>query len=334
MPRYIVAAITALMLSAVFGQAAAETGPIRKAIQGIFGRQAPAPAPAAQSQTGLEAVTMTYQGIERSYYVHVPAALVGRSGNPAVVVFHGGQGSGTNAASASNMAAAGDQIGFVAIFPNSLNSQWNDGRATTRSNVDDVGFVRAMIADAGARYGVAAGRVYAAGVSNGGLFTQRLACEAADAFSGFGVIVAGLPSDLQAGCAPSRAVPMIFFNGTTDRMMPFGGGEIKSSKLLGLGAGGKVLSRDATKAFWTEADGCTQSSGTKALPDSTADGTTVQSEEFSGCRSGVALRFYTITGGGHNWPGSATENSRLAGNVSHDISATQEIVQFFQRFGL
>lgn len=327
--RRTIVSITALAVVGLIGCGAASSGPIRDLI-----RQRMAARQDTSSTAGLEQVTMSYQGVERSYFVHVPDQLQGQKGAPAVIVFHGGQGDGTDAAHASQMTVAADQMGFVAIFPNSANKQWNDGRATTASNIDDVGFVRALIAQATTLYGVDPGNVFAAGISNGGIFTQRLACDAADAFDGFGVVAANLPADLQPRCHPSRAVPMIFFNGTTDAMMPWNGGEVKSNKLLGMGAGGAVLSHQATQDFWTSVDGCSAPSAAQALPDVAQDSTNVSRQEFGSCAGSAQLEFYTIAGGGHNWPGSDTRSSRFAGNVSQDISATQEILTFFSRYGL
>ncbi len=293
----------------------------------VFGR--------AQAQDGgLDLVTLTHQGVERSYYIHLPAALQGRTGNPAVLVFHGGEGDGLRAEAASGFSAAADAGGFVAIFPNSPGQQWNDGRAETRSDFDDVDFVRAVIADAATRDGVDQARVFAAGISNGGMFTQRLACDATDAFRAFGVLAANMPADLAPVCAPDSPAPMIFFNGTDDRLMPFDGGEIRSLRALGIGVGGTVLGHAATQDFWAEANGCTTRGGPRALPDGTADGTTVSVDTISGCRGGAELDFFTIAGGGHNWPGMDGRGGRFAGTISQDIDATHEIVTFFDRHGL
>lgn len=295
----------------------------------------------AQAQT-LDLVTMTYQGVERSYWVHVPAALAGRRGNPAVLVFHGGAGDGRNIATASRMAEAADGESrdgetrggeFVAIFPNGPGIQWNDGRAETRSEFDDVGFVRALIAEAAVRQGVDPERVFAAGISNGGMFVQRLACEAPEAFRAMGVVVANMPADLAPVCAPARALPMLFITGDADRLMPFEGGEISAIRILGIGVGGTVLSQAETAAFWRGVAGCAGGSDAQALPDIADDGTRVMRETVTQCVDGAELDFYTVAGGGHNWPGSSG-GGRFAGNISQDIDATAEILDFFGRHGL
>lgn len=290
---------------------------------------------AAQTTAGLPEITLRNQGVRRSYYVHVPAALASGSGHPAIIVFHGGEGTGLDAASSSNMAAAADQGGFIAVFPNSNNDQWNDGRNTTASRIDDVAFTMAVIADLGTRYGVNPARVFAVGESNGGMFTQRLACDAANSFVGFGIVAANMPTDYAPRCAPARPIPMMFFNGTADPIMPFGGGEISSSGWAGAGVGGTVKSHSDTMAFWSAINGCTQITGPTTLPARVNDGTSVQREQLQGCNGAGRMEIYIITGGGHTWPGSpVTPNTAVVGVLSQQIDATAELVAYFKVLGL
>ena len=287
----------------------------------------------------LTEISLKFGGETRSYFVHVPAT--GGKG-AAVMVLHGGEGDGVHAARASHMSAWADQHRFVALFPNAATAHggrtpWNDGRAETANGRDDVGFVRAVVADASARFGVDPDRVFVAGISSGGLFAQRLACEAPGAFRAFGVIAANMPADLAPRCRPSQAVPMVFFNGTADRLMPWEGGEIPSIRALGIGSGGTVLSHSETVRFWTEIGGC-GANVTSVLPDRARDGTRVTLASYKRCSSGktpdAALDFYTVQGGGHNWPGSGLPARRITGVVTANIDASAEILAFFRRYGL
>jgi polyhydroxybutyrate depolymerase len=287
----------------------------------------------AEALAGLVQETLLHDGRMRSWYIHVPPALAGAQGLAAVLVFHGGEGDGRDAAAVSRMTAAAGTQGFVAVFPDSPGTQWNDGRTQTASGIDDVGFVRALIADLALRHGVDPGRVHIAGISNGGMFVQRLACDAADAFRAGAVVAAAMPADLAPVCAPARGLPLIFLTGTEDRLMPREGGEIPSLRLLGIGVGGTVLSLDGTQAFWTDRFACRNAGTPVALPDIADDGTTVTRQDVTGCADGAELAFLTIAGGGHNWPGSGM-GGRMAGTVSEDIDATAEILTFFGRHGL
>lgn len=333
MHRMLVPLTAVLMGLMAFGCSSAQDRTGRETFRERLAARRAAAAP-MESTAAMDLVSLPHQGMDRSYFVHVPDALKGRSGLPAVVLFHGGEGDGRKAEAASEMSIAADQNGFVVIYPNSPGQQWNDGRSTTQSGIDDVGFTAALLADAERKFGIDPNRVFAAGMSNGGMFTQRLACDAAPLFRAFGVVVANMPSDLAPNCRPARPVPMLFMNGTGDRLMPVEGGEIASMRALGAGVGGSVLSYRDTQAFWRRVNGCGPAGREAALPDRSDDGTRVLAEEVGDCRGGAGLAFFTVENGGHNWPGSPMRTTRLSGTVSQDVSATREIVAFFRRYGL
>lgn len=290
------------------------------------------PPPQPPSEVALDRVSLSFGGQSRSYDVHLPPG--GGHGKPAIIVFHGGEGTGQVVADGSRLSTWADSSGFVAIYPNSGDSQWNDGRDETAKERDDVGFVRALIADAATRFGIDTGRVFAAGVSNGGMFSQRLACDAAPTFRAFAVVAANMPTDYVGRCHPARAVPIIFFCGTDDRLMPWDGGEVRALEALGLGVGGTVLSHEQTMRFWLGVDGCTGSGSSQALPARADDGTHVTVTGYAACSSGVEVRFYVIHGGGHTWPGGDMPSRRLTGKVSQDVDASQVMVEFFRQYGL
>mgnify|MGYP002629466558 CR=1 FL=1 len=284
---------------------------------------------------GLTTVTLTDQGVKRSYEIHVPSTLVGKTGVPAVFVFHGGQGDGADIADTTQMAEAGDAAGFISVFPDSYGDEWNDGRTESASPISDVAYIQTVLAAVVAQHGVDPKRIYATGLSSGGMFTQRLACDLASSFRAFGPVAANLPADYQSACKPARPNPMSFFNGTTDPMMPWDGGEI--TKSAEMGAGGTVLSHSDTMAFWSAVGACTTLAGPSDWPDTKKDGTTITTEELGGCAQSVTMDIYIINDGGHTWPG-ATNVSRakslVVGKVSQQISATNQLVTFFQQYGL
>ncbi|MHA6326655.1 CE1 family esterase [Roseivivax sp. CAU 1753] len=285
--------------------------------------------PVGASVDGLQQFSFSFQGRERSYFVD-PATT--GSGRPAVLVFHGGEGDGRKAQQVSDLTSYARQQGFTAVFPNSPGQQWNDGRATTASGIDDVGYTRALVSDLRTRFGTDTSRVFASGISNGGMFVQRLACDAPDLFRAYAVVAANMPADLSGRCRTGQPQPMIFFNGTDDRLMPFGGGAIPTSRLMGLGVGGNVLSNVQTRDFWAGANSCGAPTSTPQ-EDRVNDDTRLQLIRYE-CASGASLRFYLIEGGGHTWPDSSVGGSRLAGTVSREISATSAMLSFFRGYGL
>jgi polyhydroxybutyrate depolymerase len=290
-------------------------------------------APAAAD--GLEVQPFTFQGMSRPFHLHVPAQMRGRADNPLVVVLHGGMGSGVEVARQTDLVAYADRYGFIAAFPKATESQWNDGRTTTATSVDDVAYVGALIDHLTRSYGVNPRRVFATGLSNGGMFTLRLACDT-NRFAAVASVVANLPVSYVSRCRPQSAKPILMMNGTEDRLMKWNGGEIPTT--MGIGKGGEVVSTPQTVALWVAANGCRNSPRDEALPDRADDGTRVIRHTYADCSSGKEVVLYEVRGGGHAWPGSSVKKgllaSRVTGNVSQDINASEVILEFFRRYGL
>lgn len=301
----------------------AQAGPIRDAIKGMVSERR-----AVVSTRGMEQVQISVAGQARSFLIHTPPGFNPAKSYGAVMIFHGGQGDGSQMEGTSRMSAYADSNNFIAVYPNAGERQWNDGRLTTRSSTDDVAFVRAIINVLASDYGVDRRRVFAGGISNGGMMVQKLACEATGDFSGFAVIAANMPVAQQRKCRPSGRVNMVMFHGTADPLMPYAGGKIKKGRK---GAGGKVESVDETVQFWSSRSGC-GSTRRDQMPDSRNDGTTVSRATYQGCSSGSVIA-YRIEGGGHTWPGSG-RSSRVTGKASQDIDASAVMLDFFRSNGL
>lgn len=274
----------------------------------------------------LQEIQMTVGGQSRHYSLYVPQNFNGG----AVMVLHGGQGTGAKTAGMSGMSQWADQYGFLAVYPNAGERQWNDGRATTQSSINDVAFIQSVIEDLVKTQGLDRSRVYVSGISNGGMMVQKLACDSPGSFAAFAAIAANMPSQLQGQCQPSQGSDFMFFHGTGDTVMPYNGGEIKKSRRKG--AGGAVLSADATLAFWSDKNHCNGTPSTAARLDAKNDGTSVDRSTYQGCSQ--ALIAYRINDGGHTWPGSDTPSTRIAGNTSQEVGASQAMLQFFQSKGL
>ena len=171
----------------------------------------------------------------------------------------------------------------MVVYPVALERRWNDLNGTA----DDVGFLLATIDKLVADGLVDKNRVYAAGISNGGMMAQRLACEQADRLAGIATVAGGLPSGLAAVCKPARPLPVMVIHGTEDPIVHWNGGAI-----AGLEEFGTVLSARDTAKFWAVANQCKESGVILPEPDrDPQDGMRVRLESFTGCpvRAAVTL---------------------------------------------
>lgn len=280
-------------------------------------------------------VAISVGGLQRIFYLHVPTGLGARPG--AVLVFHGGGGGTGEAMLERNpMVGQADAGKFIAVFPEAYDGNWTDGRIATQSGPDDVAYVRALVAYLTQTYGVDPGRVFATGISNGGIFTHKLACDAPGLIRAIAPVAGNMPDALLPVCNPGRGTPVMMFNGTADPFMPYAGGLPENRRMIERAQGGPLTdtmaSSEATAAFWARINGCGGAS-TRDLANVSDDGTTVTEFNYS-CGSNDVL-LYRINGGGHTWPGTTVRiAARLNGPTSMDIDATGTMVAFFRTYGL
>ncbi len=122
-------------------------------------------------------------GLTRAYAGHVAGSYSADSPTPVVIAFHGVPGTGESLRRSTDLNDLADRMGWIIAYPNAT-SDWAEGcngcARSDRDGVDDVQFVADLIAALSERFNVDERRVYAIGFSQGGLFTQRLACDHAE----------------------------------------------------------------------------------------------------------------------------------------------------------
>ncbi|MEZ5500071.1 MAG: PHB depolymerase family esterase [Steroidobacteraceae bacterium] len=287
---------------------------------------------ATNVDTGFAKVTLTIAGHNRVFYLHRPAPLP-PAPMPLVLVFHGGAGNGAQIAKMTGMDRAANLHGFAAAYPET-DQHWQDGRETTGLGAADIDFVRAIIDWSIKTQGIDRSRIFATGISNGGIFTLRLACEMSREIAGFAAVAGSMGSMLAPRCRPQRAVPLMLIHGDKDEWVRWQGGAVK--QLAGGGAGGDVIPVPQTLDFWRGINHCAAKAPTiEKINRDSRDGTRVEIHRYGNCEKPTEL--VLIKGGGHTWPGADNGNSRLlrrlVGRTSQDINATETILAFFENSG-
>ena len=126
--------------------------------------------------------TLNYDGIDRIYLLHVPSSYDGLSAVPLVVALHGYSGNGAGLESLTGFSVKANSNNFIVVYPDGTGStrSWNAGNCCGQAmtnNVDDVGFISALIDTLSANYNIDSTRIYATGFSNGSMMSYRLAAE-------------------------------------------------------------------------------------------------------------------------------------------------------------
>jgi len=274
--------------------------------------------------------TLQIDGQTRSYLVHVPPKYDAAKPVPVVLVFHG---AGMNAAlmqSFSGLNAKSDEAGFVAVYPNGTGAgpflTFNSGGVEwglIKPQPDDVAFVSKLLDDLATVVNVDAKRIFATGMSNGGMMCYRLAAELSERIAAVAP-VAGTMAATEA--KPKRPVPVLHLHGTEDRLVPYGGPDQRVPKFL------TFQSVEDSVATWVKLNGCRPEPQIEELPDTADDGTKVTRKTYRSDR-GAEVVLVTVTGGGHTWPGRQLSLG-LMGRSTRDISATDMIWDFFVRHPL
>ncbi len=278
--------------------------------------------------------SVTVGGLRRTFIVHLPADYSGNKTLPLIIALHGGGGSGFDMErlTKGGLNRLADEHGFIVVYPDAVGKHWNDGRnlsryESQRKNVDDVGFIVALIGYLTKNYHADPRNVFVVGMSNGGLMTYRLACEVPERLRAVAVVGVSMSTNLYENCTSNVPLPILIILGTEDSLVPWGGGELHFGPLKL----GKAISINETVSYWVKRNGCALNSGKVYLPDKDPkDGTRVWMERHSHCRGGAEVVFYGIDGGGHTWPGGYQYlPERIIGRTSRDINADQVIWNFF-----
>jgi polyhydroxybutyrate depolymerase len=267
---------------------------------------------------GDNELSTTYAGIERTYILHIPPGFDNSNPTPLVLAFHGVGLNAREMIRISDFSSEADASGFLVAYPEGTGTtkSWNGGHCcgtAARDNIDDVGFVRALVGELSSTLNIDSRHIYATGFSNGAILVYRLACELSDLLAAVGPVSATQVLDDQQVCHPQNKLSLIHFHGTADDPNPYEGGVTQ--------AGFQFIPVPDAIQFWVEFNACA------AEPQTSTTGSIIH-EVYSPCGSGAEVELYTITGGKHAWPGGEAVNQAM-GEPNMEISATQLMWEFF-----
>jgi len=148
---------------------------------------------------------------------------------------------------------------------------------------------------------------------------HRMGVEAGDQVAVLAAVAGGLPASLSE-LKPGYAVSALLIHGTADAVSPIEGGFSRHRGPNGE-LRGRTLSLAETAEFWRAADRCPPGPGE------------TRATEFSrrvivtGGAAGTQVVTWTVTGGGHTWPGSEPY-PRMEQVTTQEFDAAEEICRF------
>ena len=281
------------------------------------------------AQSGQTSKTMQYGGVERQYIEYIPANVL--SPAPILFVLHGLGDDMSNMFNSTGFKQIADQHGWIVIVPQaleasfqgySLGTAWNSGihvslytyELTINEDVDDSGFIMAILDDEIANSNADPNNVFVTGFSMGGFMSNRLAIEHGDRIKAI-ASVSGTVGNMVQDNTPNGHLSTMHIHGTADGTVSYDNAGFNmqiATVSVGLGA-------EATTDYWRNFNQCSATPTTYNYPDNMNDGLTFERYEYTGGTEGTRTVFIKVNGGDHTW--YYTPNN--------DIDYTTEIYNFF-----
>jgi polyhydroxybutyrate depolymerase len=257
---------------------------------------------------------VSVNGVERTYYLHVPATV--KPGAPLIIMLHGATADGRNDVRRYGWEHWADSRDFIIAGPDAPTLRagepvsdknyrtWNHGGPRATADVassDDVGFIAAMIDDIARSSAIDRRRVYVAGFSSGGAMAHRLGVELSGRIAAISASAGGLPTTYGRGV---RGMPILISAGDRDPVTPV--------------EGNGTFVADSHRAIidkWRTLNDCPAPRQSPSAPD-------LLIELSSPCRDGSEVRYVRMLGVDHIWP------------RTRQIDLTIASWEFFMRFRL
>ena len=191
----------------------------------------------------------------------------------------------------------------------------------TRSEpADDVDFLNQMLDQMALKFSLDQARIYATGLSEGGLMAMKAGCSMADRIAAIAPVGAAMPKTMI--CLPSRPLPVVMINGTSDPVVPYGGGTEHNLHL-------PVISVEDSAKAWAKMARCGEKPTQSKLPSHEKGGMETKVETYDGCQQGAQVVSYSVKGAGNTWPGGEQyEVENEVGKTSPDPDANETIWSF------
>lgn len=290
---------------------------------------------------------ITHNSLERKYLLDVPRSYNNEEEIPLIISLHGGFGDAESSRLQNALHEMGEEENFIVAYPEAVvgpkdslgntYQHWNAGPREDPNkgpqHIDDVGFISAMIDEISSNYHIDSKRIYATGLSNGGIMTYRLACQLSDKIAAVAP-VSGTLLDIE--CDTKRSVSIIHFHGRNDEAVPLEGGQVGATK-------------DTWPSVYNIHEDWANNLNCDLDLEMTYSNGEAECNTYSQCNGGTEVTLCVIEDGGHTWPGgnygarvchtnpdglTCSLLKAAIGKISRDISANEEMWKFFQKHPL
>ncbi len=267
---------------------------------------------------------------KRTYLVHVPNGHDPKKPAPVVLALHGAAMNGPMMVWFSGLNKTSEKEGFIVVYPSGTGTgpflTWNAGGfkgKMAEGKADDVAFIGKLLDDLATVVRVDEKRVYACGMSNGGMMCYRLAAELSDRIAAIAPVAGTIAIEESK---PKRPVPVIHLHGTKDTIVPFEMAKGKTPAFM------KLKGVEESVQTWVKLNGCDEKPKTETISRD-GDEMKVTRPTYGNGRDGSEVVLVVIEGGGHTWPGQPPPVGFI-GRSATNVSANDLMWEFFQKHKL
>jgi polyhydroxybutyrate depolymerase len=229
---------------------------------------------------------MLHDGQERTYNIHVPSSYDPSVPTPLVIALHAWGENAFIFEKRTGFSDKADEEGFIVIYPDGIKRSWNAGfccGGALKNDVDDVGFIRALLEKTMNDYEINSSRIYVMGHSNGGMMSYTIGSELSDIVAAIGPVSGTIGTDSRKISDPDHPVSVIALNGMNDPLVDYDGNI--------------MLGAEESVSFWVDHNNCS----TTPQSDESENGK-ITIDTYSEGDDGTEVVLYSIVNAGHNWP--------------------------------
>lgn len=249
--------------------------------------------PATSKPLHIESGSFEFEGQKREYMVLTPDTYSGSQKYPLVIYLHTHGNPVEDDWNNIELSQYADSHDFMVVYPRAIRAIWNSGFGDRIGrggpDVNDVGFIDALIDTLDTNYNLDLERIYTVGWSNGGFMAYKLACQLSHRIAAVAVVGGALSTNTLAECNPHRPVPILHIHGTRASWVPIEGA-------IGW------ESVDQTLNFWISFNACEKVEITTLEDLDLTDDLSVEKITYSDCTDNSNVIYFKRIGGGNYWP--------------------------------
>ncbi len=261
------------------------------------------------------------EGRGRSYLLTVPASYNPDQPVPLLLALHQFSDTAKGMRRLSGFDAIAEREGFIVCYPQGRFRVWSSGQ---REGNEDVAFLSQLVEALRAEFAIDPERVYATGISAGGMMAQYLACKT-DILAAIAPVAGSPVRKVLDECVREKPLPILTIHGDKDNIVPYAGGDVSTG-----GGDMSFLSAAEVAAAWARINQCagTEPSIEVLPPLDPADSSRVTRYTYP-CDAKNPVVFLSVGGGGHTWPGRDNwYPAFIVGATSQQLDASESIWAF------